>query len=348
MALKAYGVLIGRAVDSRREGAAATPHYQIHVTDEAGTDYRIAVNVMSQQSPSELLYVVEDDFTHPILTLLPTAAAGWTLLPRSPGGPNLDFIRGNLFQRSDLRLLPPDLSGPDNDLADLLDRYIQRAIGDADARLYVFGERWPTEATLKDKVFGFLPGNGVHDIHMNQGNSGTFRRDDGVWQDGGLLLHYPAQSRWVGIFLAFQSQTWHTDDLTGHPIGGSEPPTPPGGPGNAAGSTTRIIGALVNPVGPAPEPETVTLINASPAPVDLTGWRIADRMKASCPVLPAGPTRPVVALGPGQTLVVPMSDGVQLGNGGGTITLLDAAGLKAHGVAYTSGQASREGWTIVF
>jgi uncharacterized protein YukJ len=42
------------------------------------------------------------------------------------------------------------------------------------------------------KVFGFLPGNGVHDIHMNQGNSQQFRGDDGVWQDGGLLLH-PSQ-----------------------------------------------------------------------------------------------------------------------------------------------------------
>ena len=221
---------------------------------------------------------------------------------------------------------------------------------------------------------------------MNQGNSGTFQRDDGVWQDGGLLLHYPAQSRWVGIFLAFQSQAWHTDDVTGHIIGGSQPPTPsPGGPVDAAGSTVRIVGALVNPVGPAPEAETVTLINASPAPVDLTGWRIADRMKNSCPVVSADPAGPAPAgpapvgpapvgpapvgpapagpapagpapVGPapagplraGQTLAVAMSGGVQLGNGGGTITLLDTAGRKVHGVAYTSGQAAREGWTIVF
>ena len=152
MPLSAYGVLVARAVESRREGDVDTPHYQIHVIDDAGTHYRIAVNVKSQQSPSELLYVVDDDFTHPILGLLPPAAGGWTLLPRGPGGPNLDFIRGNLFQRSDLRLLPPDLSGPDNDLADLLDLYVRRAIGDADARVYVFGERWPAEATVKDKV----------------------------------------------------------------------------------------------------------------------------------------------------------------------------------------------------
>ena len=41
---------------------------------------------------------------------------------------------------------------------------------------------------MRDKIFGFLPGNGIHDIHMNQGNSSRFVRDDGVWQDGGLLM----------------------------------------------------------------------------------------------------------------------------------------------------------------
>jgi hypothetical protein len=39
---------------------------------------------------------------------------------------------------------------------------------------------------------------------------------------------------------------------------------------------------------------------------------------------------------------------VQLGNRGGTISLLDQHGLKADGVAYTADQASREGWTVVF
>ena len=42
-----------------------------------------------------------------------------------------------------------------------------------------------------------------------------------------MLLHFPGESRWVGIFLAFQSQAWHTDDSTGHAIAGHAPrPTP--------------------------------------------------------------------------------------------------------------------------
>src|SRR3954470_10031972 len=222
MPLQDYGVLAGRVVGTRREGSADTPHYQIHLVDGAGTEYRAAINVLSQQSPSELLYLVNDDFRHPLTDALPAPASGWTEMPPQPGRANLDFIRGNLFDRAEMRTLPPDVTGPDNDLADLLDHYVQRAMGDPRVAAFVFGERFGPEPATPDKVFGFRPGNGVHDVHMNQGNSTQFRRDDGIWQDGGLLLHLVAESRWVAIFLAFQSQAWHTDDTTGHAIVGAQ------------------------------------------------------------------------------------------------------------------------------
>jgi uncharacterized protein YukJ len=335
MPLHSYGVLCGRVLDTRREGTSDTPHYQIHVLDDAGVNYRVAVNVLSQQAPSELLYLVVDDFRHPLMAALPAAGTGWTPLPSQPGGPNLDFIRANLFDPSAMLLLPPEVPGPDNDLADLLDHYVHRAVSDPQNALYAFGQRFGPEAATPDKVFGFLPGNGVHDVHMNQGNSGQFRGDDGVWQDGGLLLHLAAESRWVAIFLAFQSQAWHTDDTTGHAIEDTQPR-----PGRGT-EPVRVAAALVNPVGPAPESETITLINASPAPIDLTGWRIADRTKTTCPV-PGG------TLAAGAVRVMSPSDGVALGNNGGVITLLDPQGLKVHGVSYATDEAHAEGWTVVF
>jgi uncharacterized protein YukJ len=333
MPLNAYGVLIATPVERRRESATDTPHFQIHAVDGGGVHYRIAVNVRSQQSPSELMYLLDDDLRHPVTSALAGLASGWHALPSRPGEASLDYVRANLFDPAQMRPLPPDVSGPDNDLADLLDHHVSRAIADGRGTLHAFGQRWGPEAQKADKTFGFVPGNGVHDIHMNQGNSGRFQADDGVWQDGALLIHFPAESRWVGIFLAFQSQAWHTDDVTGHTIGGA--------PQAAEKAAVRIVAALVNPLGPAPERETVLLINASASPVDLGGWRIADRLAHSCPV-PAGP------LAPGATLEVVMSEGVQLGNQGGTITLLDAAGLKVSGVSYTAAQAGWEGWTVVF
>jgi hypothetical protein len=53
-------------------------------------------------------------------------------------------------------------------------------------------------------------------------------------------------------------------------------------------------------------------------------------------------------LAPCTTAVVTLADGVQLGDDGSTITVLDPAGLKVHGVAYTGTDAHRESWTVVF
>lgn len=336
MPIANYGVLRCQAVAREREVASQTPHFQIKVVDDSGTNFRIAVNVKSQSSPSDLLYLVDDDFHHPITAALPDLSLGWHALPPTAASINLDYVRANLFDPSAMRPLPPELPGPSNDLADVLDGYVSRAIADPAAEVYVFGQRWGPEPTVEDKVFGFLPGNGVHDVHMNQGNDPAFARDDGVWQDGGLVLHFPSASRWVAIFLAFQSQAWHTDDSTGHALSGA-----PGRPSGTDTPVVQILAAMVNPVGPAPEHESVVILNASPDPVDLTGWTVADRMMHTCPL-------PAQVLQPGAVLTAPVAPPMQLGNQGGSITVLDAGGLKVHGVAYTAQQAGREGWTIGF
>jgi hypothetical protein len=165
-------------------------------------------------------------------------------------------------------------------------------------------------------------------------------RHTSTLQDGGLILHFPSTDQWVGVFLAFQSQAWHTDDRTGHRL---EEPGP--GPGPEPSPTepdfrVLIVGALINPIGPAPERETVTLLNATPAAIDLAGWQIADQQKRKQTLsgtIAAGETRQIVLAPP-----------VQLGNKGGIITLLDDRGLKVHGVSYTKTDAEREGWTVVF
>ena len=343
MSLKRYGVLVGRPI-AKKLGAGQSPHYQIHVVDDT-TRYRIAVNVKSSLSPSELLYLVRDDYRHAVIERLAGLAPGFHQLAAKPDSAALDYIRGNLFAREDLRPLPHNVPGPDNDLNEKIDAYVSRAIQDERATLYAFGERWGPEPGTADKHFGFLPGNGVHDIHMNQGNVKRYKKDDGVWQDGGLLIHFPAMvdagdaevfpEQWIALFLAFQSQCWHTDDTTGHCIGGPDPDP-------KADGRVRIVAALINPAGPEPGHETVTLVNRTPESIDLAGWAIADKNKKRSTL--AGPTA-----GAGEAVAVALDgQGAQLGNKGGIITRLDPAGLKVDGVAYTRAQAREQGWTVVF
>jgi uncharacterized protein YukJ len=343
-----YSVVKARAID-RRLGSGQSPHYQIRLVDEQA-DYRVAINVMSALQPSSLEFLVEEDFRHPLTTGLAALPLGLRRLESQPGGLALDFIRGNLFDARQMRALPPNLPGPDNDLNDKIDHYVQRAMADEEAVVYAFGETWGPE-TQKDKYFGFQPGQGIHDIHMNQANVGRFTSDDGVWQDGGLLFQFPTQERWIAIFLKFQSQTWHTDDRTGHQI-----PTAPGGPpsdgeplpplGPDTQPTTdrpdgilRIVAALVNSQA-SPEVETVTLLNTSPAPINLSGWALLDRLK----------NRQALAgtVGPGEVVRVTVAAPVQLSNQGGIISVLNDAGLRVDGVSYTKEQAQHPGWTITF
>jgi uncharacterized protein YukJ len=349
MSLHHYGVLKGRPID-RQLGSGQNPHYQLHVVDDT-TDYRIAVNVASQLAPSELEYLVDSHFSHAFLAGLAELPSGWHPLSSKPGGPALDFIRTNLFDPRRMAALPFNVPGPDNDLNEKIDHYVQRALADEAATLYVFGERWGPE-NAKDKIFGFQPGNGVHDIHMNQGNVGRFVGDDGIYQDGAMLLHFPVQDQWVGVFLKFQSQSWHTSDANGHtmPVDVSgppegEPPAPspfePGGrptPEMPDGAI-RVVAALVNAV-QSPEIEFVTLLNTTNQAIDLSGWQLADRDKNKMKlggVLPAGETTRV-------RLVLP----VVLPNKGGLITVLNPQGLRVDGVSYTKAQAQLPGFSIKF
>jgi len=339
-----YGVLKGRPI-SRRLGSGSSPHYQIEMVDDDGTHYRVAVNVLSQTSPSEVMFYVKSFFVHPMTDVVGALATGFhDLAPDSSSGA-LDFIRGNLLQPGLMTPLPISAAGPDNDLNEKLDSLIQRGMSDETSFIYAFGQRWGPE-NKADKYFGFKPGNGIHDIHMNQGNVGSFVGDDGVWQDGGLLFQFPGQNQWSAIFLKFQSQSWHTDDHTGHTLnelGPEENPNPdpvqPNPTDVLPDGLVRIVGAMINSK-QSPEKEWVLLLNTSDRTLSLDGWKLLDKQKAQ-QALSGG-------MEAGAVLRVDIKPPVTLSNKGGIITLLNEDGLKVHGVSYTREQAQHPGWTVVF
>lgn len=332
MELRNYGVLKGRPI-ARRLGSGASPHYQVHLVDNE-LDYRIAVNVKSKQSPSELLYLIDENYTHPLVDDLKQISPGFTTLERAAGGLALDYIRGNPFQADHMVPLPFDVPGANNDLNEKIDYHVHKALAEEDAAIYAFGERWGPEPDTRDKYFGFKPGNGIHDIHMNQGSAGEFQKYNGVWQDGGMFIHLPADDRWVAIFLAFQSQCWHTDDQWGNCTGGVDLPPDD--------KSVVIIAAMVNPAGDDPGAERVLLLNTLATSVHLDGWSLADKHKQRHAL-------DGLALEPGAVTAVTLpGTTIQLSNKGGIVTLLNSDGLKVHGVQYTQADVAEQGRTIVF
>jgi uncharacterized protein YukJ len=80
MALSGYGVSAARGLEGRSERDADTPHYQIRASGQ-GVEFRVAVNLLSQQAPWELLFAADEAFQHPLLQSLPSLPDGFNALP---------------------------------------------------------------------------------------------------------------------------------------------------------------------------------------------------------------------------------------------------------------------------
>ena len=209
MPLKKYGLLKGSAIGHLRD--ADDDHYQILIR-AAGALYRIAVNVKSAatNAPSHLLFQTAVAVPAALKKGLRAQSPGYQKLSSKAGGLAQDYVRGGIVKPSAMVPVPPDRPGVDNDLKDKLEDAVVKAIAAQRSTVYAFGERWGPETKRRDQYFRFAPGNGIHDIHMNQGNSGKWKRDNGVFQDGAVFLEYPGD-KWRAFFFAFQSQTFETD-----------------------------------------------------------------------------------------------------------------------------------------
>ena len=325
------------------------PHIEIRL--EAGDiSYRIAMNVRSKESPHDLLYANVMDFQHAELTAeLAALPIGLTDIRGDRQDLAIDYVRGGIIEREDMDVAPFQLDGPKNDLRDFIEPIVQEGIADKSIHFYAFGEAWGPENNKPDEYFGFEPGNGIHDIHMNQGDSGSFRATNAPNQDGALLIHFSDEDHWAAIFLGFQSQNWNTDANTGHPVGDNR-----GGQGRGEGtrrpqpivaSSLRIIAAMINPVNhpDGTEDETVTIINRSDVAMSIEGWSLEDgegRRQKLSGSLASGEFRTIT--------LDPENGGPQLANKGGDIMLVNADGAVADRVGYGKSETANEGWTTIF
>src|SRR5262249_22694570 len=148
MPLKNYSLLKGTIADCQ-QAKSNSPHYQIKVVDNT-TEYRIAVNVRSDLNPPNLEFIMFPDFHHPVIDAIAEVPVGMRVLRAAPGkrrqsGVCLDFLRMTLSRRVDMKPIPPFAPGPDNDLNEKIDKYVEEAMGNEKNLVYAFGDRWGPE-----------------------------------------------------------------------------------------------------------------------------------------------------------------------------------------------------------
>ncbi len=211
-AARTYGVLVGHVVRGQEDSGGTSPHYQILV--QADGAYRLAVNVRSVDG-SDVLAYLDPDFTEATRIDLPSrasGAAGFSALATGPEGEGIDYLRDALFPLSDMS--PVAAGGGDAGLSEQLDGHVRAAAADTGSVVVVLGEFFRDKGA--DQSFGFSPEQGIHDIHMMQGNGGDFAGDNRVRGDGALFLRASSGTT-VALFVRFSTQSISTDPTTGTP-----------------------------------------------------------------------------------------------------------------------------------
>jgi uncharacterized protein YukJ len=327
-----YGVLRGRMDRFTREDGASSPHLQVRILEDGGQPWRIAVNVQSNTGSNVAFWVVDPLPDHPVLGPLAGLPSGFSTVARNADHA-LDFAKAPLFEWAQGRRLPPSGAASADDLQDLLSLLLDQCKAAA-GEVFAFGAKFEQNLHKPiDAAFGNTDGlHGIHEIHMNQGNVDGHASENGVFHDGGLILKFP--DRFVGAFLAFQSQKVPTDAAGNaaadavaieHLLTGTPEP--------ATIADVYIERALINPAGADPGLEAVVLASLSTRSQTLTNWRLQDKNGRVTAI--------TVTLDAGASIAVALDGtGVQLGNSGGTLMLQDAGGAQIDVVTYTGADAS--------
>jgi uncharacterized protein YukJ len=150
--------------------------------------------------------LIVNNFAPPDVDGLENLPLGRTPLDSGNSDLRIDYILGKdgngapLVDPSQLQ----DLDLRDNRLNDAVANLLNQALNDPDGLIYAFGS-----------FFADSDGDGVHDIHMNQGNPpGRFARDNGSFQDGAIFIELPSQTaRWTALFIVFQTQTFTPNSM---------------------------------------------------------------------------------------------------------------------------------------
>jgi uncharacterized protein YukJ len=215
----AYGYVKAKIVSESKLKPSRHGHeiqYHLHfnlLVD--GSNWDVAVNVGTSDADDLLKYKLAFDFRHSVIRTLAAAEAGSHDLTGQAALPALDFLRSDLlantgkWRDSDV-MDGSETAEPSASLQRLLSRAHQENFD-----VYIFG-RFYSE------------GNGIHDVHLNQGSSKSFihRPDDDsndhndIWQDGAVLVDI-GEPEWAAYFSAFNQQSVPTDDLGNPEPGGA-------------------------------------------------------------------------------------------------------------------------------
>jgi uncharacterized protein YukJ len=189
---------------------------EIRLQDGSTAQWDSAINVGTNDADDLLTYKLVFDFRHEVVDMLQAANSGFSDLTESDRLPALDFLRSDVLRETGPWRQSDAMDGSVEvePVASLL--RLLRAAKANQYDVYVFGRK-------------YTDGDGIHDVHMNQGSSGQFLNNgvddhndhNDIWQDGGVVVDL-GKPELAAYFTAFTQQFVPTDNL-GNPKAGAHP-----------------------------------------------------------------------------------------------------------------------------
>ncbi|MFW6305796.1 MAG: DUF2278 family protein [Bacillota bacterium] len=205
MANSTYGVLIGQIDDIKADPAdEKTPHYEIKVRTSDKDIYNVNINCQSRNEKfPRILYYIDNDCSLDLTNNLKNMNSGFHQIDYHKNiNSNIavDYIKQGLVKRNKMTKVPYDIEG-ENDLKGFLDMSLKKAIDNMEITIFVYGTYYSSDSC-----------KGIHNIHMNQGNRDKYYKENDIYHDGCLFLHLTNTDKWTAYYLAFQNQSWNTDE----------------------------------------------------------------------------------------------------------------------------------------
>ena len=173
-------------------------HYHIVALDDEGKRFDLAVNIgsiyekMNEIVSSNLKVYYDENYNcrKRIVRKMLLQKNGITECHKDL---YLDYIRMKLFPHEKMI----QMKGFDVTsiyLTGIIEKNVVQAMNNDDFEVIAFGRLYAN-------------GKGLHDIHMNQGSTDEFRKNDASYSDGGLFFRNKLYNRVTAVFIAFITQS---------------------------------------------------------------------------------------------------------------------------------------------
>jgi hypothetical protein len=187
--LASYGVVVGEYISYITEQGQWF-HVDLSI-NAGGTQYQAAADV--NEPNGQFQFQVLDNLDLSLFAPIFGLADGWHGLDSNPNSGAMDYARSPILQKALASQTWTNVTG--NEAGDALIAMVKGS-----TKVFAFGEPY-TDG-----------GNGVHNVHCNQGDPpGPHQADDGIWQDG-CVLAKKADGSLSAYLGKFSTQTLKTDN----------------------------------------------------------------------------------------------------------------------------------------